>query len=156
VYIGSSCEAGYIGSYGYLHCFAPQEDNHPPETPYIGGRTEFGLGTEAEIFVECADPDNNPISFLVDWDDGTDSGWQYDLPYMITQQNSYIRFLHKYTSMGSYNIRVKARDDFGGESDWGTFKIIISKNKAINTPLFLQKFLQRFPFMVKILNQIIL
>jgi outer membrane protein assembly factor BamB len=139
VYIGSSCDALYIESYGYLHCFAPQEHNHPPDTPYIGGRTEFEIGTNAEIFVESNDPDNNPISFLVDWDDGTDSGWQYDFPYMITQQDSYIRFLHKYTSMGSYNIKVKARDDFGGESDWGTFKITVSKNRAINFILLLME-----------------
>jgi hypothetical protein len=62
---------------------------------------------------------------------------------------------HTYSSTGVYNIRVKAWDDFGGESDWGTFRITISKNKAINTSLFLQKLLECFPLFERILNQII-
>jgi outer membrane protein assembly factor BamB len=149
VYIGSSCEDRWHNTYGYVHAFAPQENNHPPNTPIIGGKLKFGVNDEIFIIVECDDPENNPLSFYVDWGDGTNSGWKYGIP----TDSLYYYFEHLYSSMGTYTIKVKARDDFGGESDWGASIRIISKNKAINTPLFLQKLIQHFPFFEKILNQ---
>jgi outer membrane protein assembly factor BamB len=149
VYIGSSCDLFPDGLIGYLHCFAIQENNHPPDNPYVGGRPKFKVGTEVEILIGYGnDPDNNPVSYDVDWDDGTYTNDLYSMP----NEGGYTYAHHTYSSTGVYNVRVKARDDFGGESDWGTFKITISKNKAINTPLFLQKLIQHFPFFEKILD----
>jgi outer membrane protein assembly factor BamB len=149
VYIGSSCDLFPDGNIGYLHCFAIQEDNHPPDNPYVGGRIKFKVGTEVEIIIRYGnDPDNNPVSYDIDWDDGTFTNGLYSMPNELGSTYAY----HTYSSTGVYNVRVRAWDDFGGESDWGTFKITISKNKAINTPLFLQKLIQHFPFFEKILN----
>jgi outer membrane protein assembly factor BamB len=149
IYIGSSSEDEW-GSFGFLHTFAPQNNNHIPDTPEVSGNPNRKVGEEIHCVVTSNDPDNNPLSFYVDWGDGTNTDWEYD-----TTSNGYNYFYHTYSSQGIYLIKAKARDDFSGESDWGTFTITISKSKAINTSFFWQKLIQCFPIFEKILNQII-
>ena len=156
VYIGSSSDADYIESYGYLHCFSPQSNNHPPNRPSLGGRIRFNVRDEVELPVHCdGDPDNNPMSFLVDWGDDTEPELIYDLPYQITGTSVSRILFHRYDSMGTYTIKAKAVDDFGGESDWGYFIVAVSKNK-IKATSFLQTFLLDHPLINQILKQIVL
>jgi outer membrane protein assembly factor BamB len=149
IYIGSSSGDRW-GSFGFLHTFSPQNNNHIPDTPEVSGNPTRKVGEEIHCVVTSSDPDNNPLSFYVDWGDGTNTDWEYD-----TTSNGYNYFYHTYSAPGKYLIKAKARDDFGGESDWGTFTITISKSKAINTSFFWQKLMQCFPLFEKILNQII-
>ena len=62
---------------------------------------------------------------------------------------------HIYSNKGTYTIKAKAVDEHNALSDESTFKVIITKSKAINKTLILQDFLQGFPFMVKILKLIL-
>ncbi len=150
IYIGSSSDLIPDGSIGYLHCFAPQNNNHPPETPYVDGRKTDSINKEIYINIRGSDPDNNPISYDVEWGDGTYTYGIYAMDNEIGKSYAY----HTYSSTGIYNIRVKARDDFGGESDWGTFRITISKNRN-NIQTLLYSFIQNHPILkdiLKILN----
>ena len=56
---------------------------------------------------------------------------------------------------GKYTIHSKARDVNGGESEWSSFEVSIIKSKSITLKNIFERFIQRFPFMVKILNQIV-
>jgi outer membrane protein assembly factor BamB len=150
VYIGSSCDLFPDGHIGYLHCFAPQDDNHPPDTPYVDGRPTGSISKEIYISIRGSDPDNNPVSYDVDWGDGTYTYGIYSMDNELGKSYGY----HTYSSTGIYNIRVKAWDDFGGESDWGSFKITISKNKNIVNYRPLLNFIDNYPYLVKMLDKI--
>ena len=49
---------------------------------------------------------------------------------------------HAWTKKGEYQIKVKAKDDHGAESDWADpFSVSMPKNKVGNSPVL--RFLQR-------------
>jgi hypothetical protein len=62
----------------------------------------------SSIDIECDD-----IFYLVDWGDGTLSTW--DGPFNSSQQ---VQMGHWWETSGSYEVRVKAKDEYGAESNW--------------------------------------
>jgi len=75
------------------------------------------------------------ISYFFDWDDGTNSSWtKYDL------SDNLVNVIHNWTKKGTYNIKVKAKDEHGYESDWATLTVSMPKNKVnnkfLNTAIF--------------------
>jgi outer membrane protein assembly factor BamB len=146
VYIGSSSRYSNTGEpYGELYAFGRNDANQPPEAPVITG-TNFGRVNTPYLFnFTVYDPELDDIELFVDWGDGNSTGWLG--PY---DSDTVISLSHSWSERGNYQVKAKARDTFdGSESKWSTFSVIISKNKAINTPMFLQKFIQRFPFFEK-------
>ena len=140
VYIGSQSEGC-----GYIHAFGPVESNSPPETPTISGETNGKVGEEYAYKLRVIDPDYNPISFYIEWGDGTHTGWTFERD---SGENCY--YGHTWYEQGNYTIRAKEKDTLGEESDWATFEISMSKNKVyINSFLFqlMQRLLERFPML---------
>ncbi len=124
--------------------------NTPPNKPEIDCTLEGSVKSTYEVKFISTDPENNLISLYVDWGDNTTQDWtEYSISGEI------ILLEHEWEEQGEYNIRAKTKDFFGAESEWATLEISMPKNKAINIPLFLQTFFQRFPLFEKILNQII-
>jgi len=141
VYIGSS----YDMSGGYLHAFGPQETNDPPTVPSITGPTEGKVDKEYDFTFKATDPDRNPVSFYIEWGDGTNTGWTMD--YNTGEKATYS---HTWSEKGNYTIRAKAKDTFGLEGDWATFDIgIIKKDKATNNMLF-WRVIGQFPMLQKL------
>jgi hypothetical protein len=60
---------------------------------------------------------------------------------------------HTWSKRGNYNIKAKAKDALGAESNWGTLYVSMPKNKAFN-PLFL-RFLENHPCMFPILRHLL-
>jgi outer membrane protein assembly factor BamB len=135
IYIGSSDTI----SSGYLHAFSPQESNTPPGTPIITGPTTGNAGVEYKYTFFSVDPDNNPVSFYLEWDDGTNPSWSKEYASGETA-----KIKHTWNNQGSYTISVKARDTFDGESGWAYFDITMPRNKIISKDFFIQ-FLQNHP-----------
>ena len=74
------------------------------------------------------DSDLDKLEFLFDWGDGTDSGWlgQY-------ASGETCEALKTWDTEGVYQIKVKARDINGGESDWSdSLSVSMPKNKTLN------------------------
>jgi hypothetical protein len=94
------------------------------------------------------DPDGDLIGLFIDWGDGTDSGW--------FQANSYTTiWYHRWAEQGTYEIRYKARDQYGAESEWSDpTAISIPKNK-LNMKLYFFDFLENHPNLFQILRQIL-
>ena len=137
VYIGSS-SAGP----GYLHAFGPVESNSPPETPIISGKANGKVGENLEYMFRALDPDNNPVKFSIEWGDGASTGW---IKESASNEKRYES--HKYSTIGNYTIKAKAKDTLEEESGWGTFNVtIIKKSKDITTFLFL-RFLEKYPIL---------
>jgi outer membrane protein assembly factor BamB len=139
VYIGSSDDMGR----GYLHAFGPQETNEPPGTPTITGPLKGKAGVLQWYRFTSVDPDNNPVSHYIEWDDGTHTGWTDD--YASGEQ---VKASHIWSEWDEYTIRCKSKDTLGEESGWGELRVTMPRNRAING--FFLRFLEQFPLLQKI------
>ena len=140
IYIGSAYSMGI----GYLHAFGTQESNEAPEAPGIDGPTEGKINKNYDFEFVSTDPDRNPISFYVNWGDGTSHGWTMDV-----NTGEFVTLSHKWTSVDDFTITARTRDTFGLESDETEFEIKIS-NPRTRTPWM--KFLEMFPITMRLLE----
>jgi len=142
VYIGSQ----YTISSGYIHAFGPVESNSPPETPTISGETNGDFGEWYEYTFRVIDPDNNPISWYIEWGDGKHTGWTTE-----RASNEKCYYGHKWDEEDNYTIRVKARDVLGEESDWAYLEVTMPKNQQASN-MWYMRWLERFPILNQIVN----
>ena len=129
-------------------------DTYPPNTPSIQGPATGKINTELIYTITTTDLDDDAIYYYIDWGDESDSRWNgpFNSGENVTEN-------HIWTNQGNYEIKVKAKDINGAESDWTTLEVSMPKNKAyINTPFmqFLHNFFERYPNAFPILRQILL
>ena len=87
--------------------------NRPPTTPSRPSGPTIGNVWTAYTYTSFAtDPDGDDIKYLFDWADGTTT-WTLFYESGETASNP-----HSWDRQGAYNIRVKARDRHGMESNW--------------------------------------
>ncbi len=94
---------------------------HPSEEPAIpdspDGR-DYGVPEEEyEFSTSTTDPEGDQIFYLFDWGDGEYSEW-------IGPVNSgeTVSAFHTWFELGDYNLRVRARDEWGCVSLWSDIK----------------------------------
>ena len=127
--------------------------NQPPNKPLKPAGLNFGkLGVSYSYESIVIDDDGDLVYYLFDWDDGTDSGWIG--PY---NSGEICQKSHIWNNLGSYSVKVKAKDVHDAESVWSeplpiTMPKIYNHNPMLQ---FLFQIFQRFSSVVKILNQII-
>jgi outer membrane protein assembly factor BamB len=144
----------YIGSIqnievSYLQSFGQALSNVPPNTPIITGPAEGHVRRNISINISSTDDDNNPVSFFIDWGDGTTSGWTTDY-----YSGETVKYSHIYSQKGTYIIKVKARDTFGAESHWGTHTVTMPLSYEPPHFRFLDWLFERFPHAFPILRQL--
>lgn len=109
----------------YMPPLFKPENNSPPSIPQRPSvyKTKGLFDRRYKFVTNTVDIDND--IFYVKWDygDGTISEWKR--PYNSTEIISNF-FMHTYKRMGTYNVRVKARDIYGQQSDWSEPLIIKS------------------------------
>jgi hypothetical protein len=146
IYICSSHDVFYEGTrhaIGYLHAFGPVDSNQPPQNPIIEGPLEGSYDREIYYNFTCFDPDNNPVSFYIEWGDGTADEWTGGERISEAASGETIYIPHTYNSRGQYTIRAKARDVMSEESDWSTLEVTMPKQKIID--LLIDWINERFP-----------
>jgi len=128
-------------------------NNLPPNIPSIpSGKSEGKTGEIYSYITSTYDLNNETIWYLFDWGDETYS--DYVGPY---NSNITCESFHNWNEDGDYEIRVKAKDEHGLESEWSDpLSITMPKNKAINNPFlqFLERLIERFPILEQILLSI--
>jgi len=134
--------------YSYLYAIEVIE-NEPPGKPNIDGPTSGKPRTEYTYIAVTNDPDEDNISYFFDWDDGTNSGWTEFVP-----SGTPINATHKWWIIGVYNVKVKAKDVYGTESEWGELEVTMPINQQSSHPWF-HWFLERFPNMFPILRNLL-
>ena len=90
------------------------------------GQTSGKPGNEYVYSTNTIDFEDDPIYYLFDWGDGTDSGWigPYDSGETVISS-------HIWSQEGRYSVRVKAKDIEDHESEWSDSLIVsISKKKG--------------------------
>ena len=133
---------------GYLWTFTTGV-NPPPTDPEIDGPTEGLPDVEYNFTFVSTDPDEQNISYYVDWGDKTNSGWT-DFYYSGEE----ITLNHTWSNGGTYTIKAKARDIYEEPtSDWSEHEINIPRNRAVNYNNNLLNWLfERFPRMFQLLK----
>jgi hypothetical protein len=119
--------------------------NNPPETPTIDGPTNGKIGVKYDYTVSTTDPDGDDVYYCVNWSD--DTGEVCIGPFASGEE---VTVSHTWSVKGTYIIKVKARDIYDAESDWGTLQV---KMPRTYTPLIL-KLLERFPHAFPILRHL--
>ncbi len=109
----------------YLVVETVDSGNNPPNKPdRPSGEMSGRVGGVYTYYSRSTDPDGDDIYYYIDWGDGSYSGWIG--PYT---SGSIVSASHTWITPGSYEIRVKAKDVHGAESEW-------SDPLPVSMPLF--------------------
>jgi hypothetical protein len=138
----------YVGSWDdYLYAIEPVIDNNAPEKPIITGPKKGEINTNYTYTTVTTDADGDNVSYYFDWGDGTNSGWTSYVPSGTSES-----LAHSWQKSGFYIIKVKAKDDYGKESDWGNLIVRMPKDKAVNFNSIFIKLLERFLLLQKLIS----
>jgi hypothetical protein len=128
----------------YVRNIADWLMNQPPNKPSKPlGKTSGKVGVQYSYVTVATDPDDDQLLYMWDWGDGNDSGW------LETAEAT-----HTWTTEDIFEIKVKVKDEKGGESYWSdTFVFSTPKNKIINKPII--RFLDQHPHLFPLLRQLL-
>ena len=121
--------------------------NTPPAAPLIEGETDGKVGVSYTYTIITTDSEMDEVMYFVDWDDTTNSSWIGPYP-----SGDSITVSHTFTEKGTYTIKVKARDTYNAESEWGTLQVTMPK--PLSYTMFL-RFLDRFPFLFQLVQYLL-
>ncbi|RLF51167.1 MAG: hypothetical protein DRN24_05390, partial [Thermoplasmata archaeon] len=116
------------------------KENNPPNKPEKPTGPAAGKPGVSYTYTSSAvDPDGDNVYYWFDWDDGTSSGWKG--PY---NSGATVSVSHVWSSAGTYQVRVKAKDIHGEESPWSDpLSVSMPRSRFIQQHLFLLKILNR-------------
>jgi len=127
----------------------------PPQVPAApSGETSVTIGTEAVYASQSTDVDSQEIYFQWDWGDSTSSDW-----FGPFTSGEIVSVAHLWNQEGSYQIRVKAKDNTGLVSDWSDpLGVSITKNTSTLKTLFIQfleKMMNKLPVLAPVIQLIL-
>jgi hypothetical protein len=101
--------------------------NSPPINPEISGQISGRINEENNFTIITTDPENNYVSYYIDWGDGSTNDWtefyQSGEEYIVS---------HIWDEQGTYTMKVKAKDSYDMESNWSLFEVSMPKNRLNN------------------------
>jgi hypothetical protein len=124
-------------------------ENQPPEKPIITGPKSGKPSVLLTYKFVAEDPEGNDIFYMVSWGDG--HYIPYTGPYASGEE---VTFSHSWSKEGDYTINAKAKDEYGSKSLQSSFRLSITKTRAVYTTFL--NFLQNHPNLFPILRQILL
>ena len=89
----------------------------PPNTPSIVGSEEGKAETLYPYTFVANDLEGEIVFYYIDWGDGT-----YAMGGPVSS-GSELSMVHTWASDGTYEIKVKAIDQYGANSDWATLTV---------------------------------
>jgi hypothetical protein len=90
--------------------------NQPPFKPTVlDGPLEAGKGIPLEFETVAPDPEGDKVFYQWDWGDGNVSEWFG--PYEFGERTT---ATHQWEENGSYEIKVRAKDETGKQSGWSS------------------------------------
>jgi parallel beta-helix repeat protein len=121
-------------------------ENNPPEKPNIDGPPEGKAGEEYCVIVHCTDLDSDDVFYMVDWGDGTTSGWIGPFPQCVP-----VEVCHHFRK-GEYCVRVKVKDIYGFESEWSDNLLVSIPRTRVTTFVWYQRIIEIFPILEGLLQ----
>jgi hypothetical protein len=95
-----------------------------PSTPI--GEDSGKIRNEYEYTSNATDPDNDQISYMFSWGDGTESGWLGPVDSGAVYKAS-----HVWNKKGTYQIKTRVKDETGLVSDWSEPLIVSMPRSSI-------------------------
>lgn len=112
-----------------------EQSNSPPDKPILIGRNKGRNESSYRYAFTASDPEGDDVYYYLVWGDTYWEGWwegwigPYSSGEKVTLENSW-------EEEGNYTVRVKAKDIYGGKSDWARLDISMHKNqRTIDNPL---------------------
>jgi len=111
--------------------FKSPSPSDPPAQPTKPVGSTLGIwNVEYTYSSSTTDPNADQIYYLFDWNDGTTSGWLGPFDSGVVGVGS-----HVWTELGTYDVKVKARDVWGAGSKWSeTLTVTITDNNLPTVP----------------------
>jgi len=104
--------------------------SNPPATPVIAGPANGVLNVTYTFTVNTTEPDGEDVSYLIDWGDGTTSGWLG--PYSPGTSHTADK---AWNATATYLVQCRAKDIHDVTSDWSTpISVSIIRDNPPNTP----------------------
>jgi hypothetical protein len=121
---------GMDGGELYSYDISGVMDFDPPSTPDIDGPTNGKVGTNYNYTFNSISPEGNDVYYFVDWGDGKVDDWFG--PYNSGEDAT---ASHKWTKIGAYTIKARAKDTNDIMGPWGSFDVTIPRNKLLSRPI---------------------
>jgi parallel beta-helix repeat protein len=123
-------------------------ESDPPEKPTISGPTNGKiLFWEYTYTANTTDQNGDMLRYIFDWDDGKTTWTEF-----YYNSGDIVEASHTWNRWGTYQIRVKAKDPYGYESEWSNpLNVVMPRSKGISKYLFLN-ILERFPILYHLLK----
>ena len=137
--------------YTLLHALGSM-NNTKPNPPSITGDENGHVRRKHVYTIVSTDPDNDNISYYIDWGDDKSTDWTTPTP-----SGQAITLSHTWQKKGTYTVKVKARDEHLMESDWKTLSVTMPL--SYEPPHFqffdwlLERFQHAFPILRHLLGQ---
>ena len=128
-------------------------DTNIPNKPLQPSGSNSGkINVEYKYTTSTTEPDGDKLFYFFDWGDSTDSGWVG--PY---NSNDVAEANHKWIKKGSYEIKVKAKDFYGAESEWSDPLpiYILRTGRSMGLNQLLERFLENFQYIFPTLWRLI-
>jgi len=99
--------------------------NNPPNSPNLNyGQTEIKRNSTHIYSSSASDPDGDKIQLWFDWGDGSSTGWsEFIFSGDIVSRD------HCWRKVGTYEIKVRAKDESGSVSYWSDPYIVECKEQ---------------------------
>lgn len=102
-----------------------EEQNLPPEIPLPpSGPVECYIEENVTVTVVSWDRNQDEIYYQIDWGDQNRSNWSAKVP-----SNTTISFFHQFNQSGTFEIRVRAKDEQGLISNWSESLLITAQKQ---------------------------
>ena len=139
---------------GPIWTFTTEEKiNRVPIRPTIEGVQGIHVpNRDYDYDIVTTDPDGDDVLYYIDWGDGKHEDWSgpYESGKNITKTHAWPPITRL------YEIRVKAKDIYGGESGWGKLYVFVLNSRPATGSIFVRfaiRLIERFPIFLKILTQ---
>jgi len=146
IVVGFTTSYGGGGQDAWLVKFGAFGNQRPKTPSRPSGNASGKANDEYTYTTSTLDPDGDYIYYQWDWGDGTTSEWYG--PYLSSE---ICNASHTWTSKGNYEIKVKAKDSNGAESDWSdplSITMPYSYEPILQfLELLFQRFLNAFPIL---------
>ena len=121
----------------------------PPNKPDIYGPSKCVPKIQYDYDFTSIDPENDNISYDIDWGDGDIEKDIGPLP-----SGTKLSLSHSWNISDTYIIRAQAKDEFDYYGNWSELKVTIPRNKAFNLNL-IEFLYERFPCLFPIIRQLL-
>jgi Peptidase family C25/PKD domain len=123
------------------------EESHQPVKPGAPNGATSGIANKEYTYIaSTTDSDGDKLYYRFDWGDNSFSGWIGPYPSGKNATAS-----HNWEEKGKYEIRVKAKDEHGAQSEWSDpLPVSMPRSKLTNMPFL--RFLEKHPYMFPLLR----